>query len=548
MKNIFIKFSLVCSIAFFSYSCSKKIDEAYANPNAAVRVAPEELLPQIIASMAGNYAGHGTMWDSRYIGAYVQNWHYYSTLSNFDRMGYTNNATDVAQSTWRMHYYDIGQNNQRMIEWAAEEGKWDYVGVGKAISAWSWLTLTDYYGEVILKEAFNTDLITFKYNTQEEVYEHVRSLCFEAIDNLNKTGDAVNQANLAKGDAFFYNGDVNKWKKFTYGILARYHNHLSNKATYKPDSVIYYANLSINSNGDNAAVKFANTALSATKNFFGPFRANLGTALTTSPTAIRQGKYSADLLTGINSAFPSVEDPRAWYLLRGNANGTIKGVPLNVGQTVLAVNDRPENFHGVSQVVTTNATTPGSPRFIFRDDAPFPIMTASEIQFIKAEAAYRKGDKGLALSAYKEGIRLHFEMLTSTYNVNIPAGKEITPAITDAFLNNTAVVPATSEGLTLSKIMLQKYIAMWGYGILETWVDMRRFHYTDSYQSEAGQVYADFAPPSGGDLFQDNNGELVYRMRPRFNSEYVWNIVELQRIGATTNDYHTLETWFSKPQ
>lgn len=548
MKNIFIKFSLVCSIAFFSYSCSKKIDEAYANPNAAVRVAPEELLPQIIASMAGNYAGHGTMWDSRYIGAYVQNWHYYSTLSNFDRMGYTNNATDVAQSTWRMHYYDIGQNNQRMIEWAAEEGKWDYVGVGKAISAWSWLTLTDYYGEVILKEAFNTDLITFKYNTQEEVYEHVRSLCFEAIDNLNKTGDAVNQANLAKGDAFFYNGDVNKWKKFTYGILARYHNHLSNKATYKPDSVIYYANLSINSNGDNAAVKFANTALSATKNFFGPFRANLGTALTTSPTAIRQGKYSADLLTGINSAFPSVEDPRAWYLLRGNANGTIKGVPLNVGQTVLAVNDRPENFHGVSQVVTTNATTPGSPRFIFRDDAPFPIMTASEIQFIKAEAAYRKGDKGLALSAYKEGIRLHFEMLASTYNVNIPAGKEITPAITDAFLNNTSVVPATSEGLTLSKIMLQKYIAMWGYGILETWVDMRRFHYTDSYQSEAGQVYADFAPPSGGDLFQDNNGELVYRMRPRFNSEYVWNIVELQRIGATTNDYHTLETWFSKPQ
>ena len=547
MKNIFIKFSLVCSIAFVSYSCSKKIDEAYANPNADVRVAPEELLPQIISSMAGNYAGHGTMWDSRYIGAYVQNWHYYSTLSNFDRMGYTNSAADVAQSTWRMHYYDIGQNNQRMMQWAAEEGKWDYVGVGKAISAWSWLTLTDYYGDVILKEAFNTDLITFKYDTQEEVYDHVRALCFEAIDNLNKTGEGVSQANLAKGDAFFYNGDVNKWKKFTYGILARYHNHLSNKATYNPDSVIYYANLSINSNADNAAVKFANTALSATKNFFGPFRANLGTALATSPTAIRQSEFSADLLTGVNSAFPGVEDPRAWYLLRGNANGTIKGVPLNVGQTVLAVNDRPENFHGVSQVVTTNATTPGSPRFIFRDDAPFPIMTASEIQFIKAEAAYRKGDKGLALTAYKEGIRLHFEMLTSTYNVNIPAGKEITQANIDAYLNNPAIVPATSEGLTLSKIMLQKYIAMWGYGILETWVDMRRFHYTDSYKSEPGQVYTDFAPPSGGDLFPDNNGKLVYRMRPRFNSEYVWNIVELQRIGATTNDYHTLETWFSQP-
>ncbi|MFN2437689.1 MAG: SusD/RagB family nutrient-binding outer membrane lipoprotein, partial [Chitinophagaceae bacterium] len=129
------------------------------NPNADVRVPPENLLPQIISAMAGNYAGHGTMNDIRFIGAYIQNWQYHATLSNYDRMGYTNNVADVSQSTWRMHYYDIGQNNQRMIEWGAEEKKWDYVGVGKAIEAWSWLTLTDYYGDVILKEAFNTTLL-----------------------------------------------------------------------------------------------------------------------------------------------------------------------------------------------------------------------------------------------------------------------------------------------------------------------------------------------------------------------------------------------------
>jgi hypothetical protein len=51
--------------------------------------------------------------------------------------------------------------------------------------------------------------------------------------------------------------------------------------------------------------------------------------------------------------------------------------------------------------------------------------------------------------------------------------------------------------------------------------------------------------PSAADLFQDNGGKMAYRMRPRFNSEYGWNINELNRIGATTIDYHTKEMWFS---
>jgi hypothetical protein len=58
-------------------------------------------------------------------------------------------------------------------------------------------------------------------------------------------------------------------------------------------------------------------------------------------------------------------------------------------------------------------------------------------------------------------------------------------------------------------------------------------------------VYTGFTVPSATDLFPDNGGKLVYRMRPRFNSEYVWNINELTRIGATALDYHTKEMWFS---
>jgi hypothetical protein len=542
-----IKYLLVISaLIIMGVSCSKKIDEAYANPNYDVKVAPEGLLPQIVASMAGNYGAHGPMNDIRYIGAYVQNFAYANTLSNFDRMGYTN--TDVAQSFWRSHYYDIGQNNVKMIAWAIENKQWDYAGVGKAIFAWSWLNLTTYHGEVVLKEAFNTDQITFQYDKQEDVYAEVRKLSHEALSYLNKTGDNASQTSLAKGDAFFYKGDVSKWKKFVYGVLARSFNHLTNKADYKADSVLFYTNLAMKESTDDGLVKFTASLVSATNNMFGPFRANLGGASTVSPTAIRQGAFIANLMSGANSAFPGVTDPRAIYILRLNANNTFKGVEPNKGQAVLAANDRPENFWGVPQI-SANNTAPANDlncRFIFRNDAPFPVMTATEISFMRAEAAFLKGDKATALVAYKDGIAKHFDLLMNYYNTNVPAASVLTASIKANFLANPLVVPANSADLTLSMIMLQKYIAMFGYGTFETWTDMRRYHYVDLDKTTGKQVFTDFVVPTGTGLFEDNGGKLVYRMRPRFNSEYVWNINELGRIGATQLDYHTKEQWFSQ--
>ncbi len=545
MKYNFKHLLAISALIVLVAACSKKIDEAYQNPNYNVKVAPETLMPQIVASMAGNYGGHGPMNDLRYIGAYVQNFAFAGTQSNFDKMGYTN--TDVAQSFWRSHYYDIGQNNMKMIEWATENKQWEIAGVGKAIFAWSWLTLTDYHGEVVLKEAFNTDQITFKYDTQEEVYAYSRKLCFEALDLLNKTGENASQASLAKGDAFLYAGDVAKWKKFVYGVLARTHHHLSNKSTYKADSVLYYTNLAMKETTDDALVKFAATSVSATNNFLGPFRNNLGGASVGSPTAIRQSAFIANLMSGLNPTFNGVADPRAIYLLRKNANGTFKGVEPVKGQLVMAGADRPENFHGVSQVNGTVNTAPSSDvncRFIFRNSAPFPVMTASEMAFLRAEAAFIKGDKAAALVAYKDGISKHFDLLIANYNTNVPTADLLTAAKRDAFLANTAVVPASANSLTLPMIMLQKYIALWGHGTFETWVDMRRYHYTDK-DANGVQVYTGFTVPATSDLFPDNGGKLVYRMRPRFNSEYVWNINELNRIGATTLDYHTKEMWFS---
>ncbi len=533
-------------------SCTKKLDEAYLNPNAPLNVTPADLLPPIQYQMALNLQE-----DYMYLGTTVQNfalrYTYLSaaaiattrdnTISRHEKHGYFPNV-DNSGGIWRMHYFNLGQNLNKMILWATDAGQWDFVGAGQAIQAWSWLTLTDYHGEVILKEAFDINKLSFKYDKQEEVYDHVRGLCRDALVNLDKT---VTGGNFAQADAYFYGGDKSKWKKFVYGILARSYHHLTNKSTYKADSVVYYANLAMQNPSEDATYKYFGGVVNAQQNYWGPARAN--------NVNLRQSAYITDLMKGTQGAgaiFNGVDDPRRWYMLSTapytstttNFLDTMYGLTPTRGEaSITNAANRPTNFYGTT---ATAGATVDTARFIFRNNSEFPFMTSSEIQFMKAEALFRMGSKGSALNAYREGISQHFDMLLSKYNINIKPNRVMTAATRDAFLANPLVVPA-SANLTLSHIMQQKYIALWGYGVSETWTDLRRFHYTDLDPATGRSVYYPFTPPSGLDLWNDNGGEFSYRVRPRYNSEYIWNISEITKIGGHTTNYHTKKMWFSEP-
>lgn len=540
MKKIIYLSAILGLTLITAGGCKKQIDEAYPHPNATVRVPIETLLPGIISNFHGNSSAAGSAYglanDGMNVGRYIQYWASNGAGNQYDQMGGATGASDVMGSIWAMHYYGMGQNLNRMIDWGIEEKKWDYVGVGYAIRAWSWLVTTEMYGEIIMREAFNTSQLVFKYDNQPDVYDTVRVIARQALDYLNRTGDGVSQANLAKGDAYFLKGDVNKWKKFVYATLALSFNHLSNKASYSADSVIKYASQAMLTNADNATMTFANTGITGTSNFYGPYRNNVGT--------LRQGAYIANLMNGTNSVFAGVSDPRAFYMLRENPNNTIRGVLPNKGTSGLGTNDQPRNFWGGLFSTSTAPTVDTGCRYIFRNGAPFPVFTASMMKFILAEAYYRKGMRAEALANYTDGISLNIDQLVADYSTGMRTQWVITPAVKNAFLANPLVVPSAAN-LRLSHIMLQKYIALYGWGMQESWTDMRRYHYTDIEQGTTNQVYADFTPPTGIDLFIDNKAKLVYRSRPRYNSEYLYNVAELQRLGALDLDYHTKEQWFS---
>ena len=542
--NIFIIGSISLSAIMPFGSCTKKVDEAFANPNAPVKVPIETLLPGIEASMVISSSANGNFYgiqrDLQYIGRFIQYWATNSTGNRNDQMGdfFGTTTPDLMGDVWAMQYYGHGQNISRVIQWGTEEKKWDYVGVVQAIRAWGFMTLTDVTDDVIMKEAFRPEQLIFNYDTQADVYDEVLRLCREAIDNLSKTGDGVSQANLNLGDSYMNGGDVNKWKKFAYAVMAKTFHRYTNKGSYQPDSVIKYCNLAMmQTNADNTNLRWSNAGASGTYSWYSSFRGNVG--------SFRQTKFVADLMSGLNTQFPSAMiDPRTPYILRENPNGNYKGIRPNKGTDGLVTNDQPGNFFGGPFSSTTGSDA--SSRYVFTNSPIWPIISASEIQFVKAEALLRKGDKPNALAAYIFGINLNFDQLITNYETNVPITLRITPGSRAAYMANPINIPAANN-LTLSHIMLQKFVALYGWGGIETWVDMRRYHYLDLDPVTGQQVYRDFVPPSGIDLFSNNFGKLIYRERPRFNSEYLYNVSELNRLGAFAPDYITKECWFSKP-
>ena len=89
--------------------------------------------------------------------------------------------------------------------------------------------------------------------------------------------------------------------------------------------------------------------------------------------------------------------------------------------------------------------------------------------------------------------------------------------------------------------MSQKYIRAWAWGHNELWMDMRRYHYTDIDPVSGTQVFRGFTPPRR--YIPTTPVKIVQRIRPRYNSEYVWNRAPSSVIGGLDLDYHTDPMW-----
>jgi len=312
-------------------------------------------------------------------------------------------------------------------------------------------------------------------------------------------------------------------------------NHFSNKASlYKPDEIIADVDKSLASNADDPLLQYTATAADASSdyNFLGPTRNN--------HTLYRQTQFAVNMLNGTN--FGGTVDPRLSRMLSPSPDGQYRGLDPNVnGFGALTATQQPNNFFGYP-----SSTRQSPSRYVFSDKSKLPaITTYAVLQFVKAEAAFKKGDKATALTAYRNGVSSHVDFVNARNQDDGQSPTQISAAEKAALLADPNIMPTDPSKLTISMIMMQKYIALWGWGHNELWMDMRRYHYTDLDPSTGKQVYLGFAPPTT--LYVDNAGKVVWRIRPRYNSDYVWNKPGLDVIGGLAADYHTKQPWIFQP-
>jgi hypothetical protein len=524
-KKIYAAIAAATLTAAVACNTSDYLD-VNTNPNAPQTVTANLYLPPM-----EHWLVTAPQIDGRFVGHYTQEW--YSTSTAFDpasswgKMGYQP-GNDNGGEQWRDVYWSLGQNLIDMNTKAQAEKRWDLLGVGMFMKAWGWLVLADFHGEIIVKEAVDQSRFAFDYDTQQYAYEESKRLLDSAIVLLQRGDDAVDAAYLAKGDKM-YNGDRSKWLKLAYGFRALLLNHYSNKAAYDPTAVIADVDRSFTSNADDAQLQYPSTLPNDDRNYYGPTRGNLN--------LYRQTKFIVALMDG--TQFGGVVDPRMKAMLDTAPDGKFRGVDVNTsGFGALTAAQSPLNFFGY--VGSAGSGLPS--RYLFADKTKMPLMTYAQLQFIKAEAALKKGDQATALLAYKNAIGAHMDFVNSRNTDDGQLAPQITAAEKAAFLASPQIVPAV---LTLSHIMSQKFIAQWAWGHNESWMDMRRYHYTDNDPVSGVEIFRGFTPPTT--LYSDNGGKLVQRIRPRYNSEYVWNLPALIAIGGDKADYHTKPLWIIQP-
>ncbi len=619
MKKKISTIILLASMLFTNVSCDDYLD-VNKNVDAPDYVEGYLYLAGIIEQYQGMYM------DIRATGPLTQMMgtsSYTSFATNYYSVG-----SDAGGEIWRVTYWLQGMNLENMINQSIKAEDWTLAGIGYAIKAYSWDQLTKQHSDLPMKEAFVNGLLSHNYDYQKDIYPQIREWAYKAIEYLEKTDNHSYGTKISAND-YIYNGDKAKWIKFAYGVIVRNLASLSNKSNFTTDyaqELIDCANKSFQSADDDAAVTVAggstSAAYSAYNNFWGVNRENL-------TRNYFQHEYAVQVFTGSVPKYDETTGEK--YSVEGNKYypyeladkqiicDTLVKVAGHYDPRVavkLATTDDPlynsmdnadsikahkyyggsftsysgpigsaPSYYGRNATSTyTGTVQDGKGRWIYRDDAPYILMTCAELKLCLAEAYWKLNKKNEAFAAFKEGVKADINF-TAKYiypgtKGQAVGGDKITKSLFTSLAAQYTAGPYV-DGLSLSNfslshIMMQKWVALYPWGALEAWVDMRKYHYDIKYTGEcpasdngwdlsmvdqkwdtdATKVYKGFylspAQVQGRKTTYNtlNQGAPCYRIRPRYNSEYMWNKPSLESlvpISGTAENYQCSIPWFAYP-
>ena len=638
MKKIYT-IILIATLGLFTTGCDHYLD---VNKNVD---APTEDMVEDFHYLAGiESALQGLYWDIRATGVLSQMMGT-SSYTGFCSQYWT--PSDSGGEMWRVTYWLQGKNLENLIKYAIDHEHWTMAGIGYILKAHSWDVTTKENGEMPLRQAFVPGLLSFDYEYQNEIYDSVQAWALRGIELLERT-DATVYGTQAKAADVIYGLNSKKWIQFGHGVICRNLASLTRKTDFVSkyaNELIAHGKLAMQTLADDCVLQTpgggAEAQFGPYNNFWCPYRGNLsnsywqsdfivktltgtvplydhatGDIVPTDREDIDTDYYPyalnpVQIVTDTNHLMAGHFDPRVAAKLATRDNTTfedidkedvVKAYKYYGAQFTNSVGYQgwtTPNFYG--RVATANTTNDGIGRWLYRENAPYIIMTSAEIQFEMAEAYWYMGDKANALACWKKGVELDMQFTakylypgqsqlnatTGKYVANgaLPGGDKITVALFNKlageYLAGPFVAGINTGNLTLSHIMMQKYVHLFPWGAYEAWVDLRKYHYDIAYtgdypkngngwtqtdldqkwDEDATKVYKGFymAPAKvggrRGSYNKENNGSPAYRMTPRYNSEFMWNKAALQALkpipgldaDGDYHNYHCSIPWFAYP-
>ncbi|KFF05280.1 SusD/RagB family nutrient-binding outer membrane lipoprotein [Flavobacterium reichenbachii] len=414
-KRIF-HIGLITLAAVF-VSCDNELD-INNDPNNPTEVPYATLLSAAEVNLAYTFGGDGTRMPASIVQHYSG--HRGQPL-NYGQYNITSADTD---GLWAS-IYDILIDLRSIEDQTRTSGDNVYLGASQILQVYTFSVATDLFGDIPYSESLKgASNITPAYDKQDAIYASFLTILDQAIVNVkSNAGAKPGTADL------LYSGDIAKWEAFGNSLKLRLLNHLSKRNPTQALAFLQTNPLLISTNANNAKVSFGNIATNANPIY---------------QFDVLSGRKDQAVASTIIENMKSLNDPRlSLYFLPVKNNGAgLAGQYLGnlPGQDL---DDSGENLF--SRV---------GPAFASINSA-VTLISASEVEFIKAEVYFRAGDLANSKIAYDKAITNDFAAVGATDATTYIANPLVT-------YNNT-----------LQRIMNQKWITMF-QASYESFVDWRR--------------------------------------------------------------------------
>lgn len=435
----------LCALLFIS-ACD--LSEVNENPNNPADVPENLLLPGLLGNFSYEVIGNE---PARTPSQWMQQTAWNGVQPSEDT--YDLDESDVNNLWEFFSYTDVMKNSRLLNEKATANENFAYAGIAKTILAWNLMVVTDLWDMVPYSQAFDPSNTTPAYDEQEAIYAAIFDLLNQAIEDYDRPS-----LRSPGSDDLLYGGDMGKWERLTYTLLARAHLHLTeapgNSAADRANLGLQALANGFTSNADDADFQYFDTA--GEENPWYQFAIDGKW-----DTRNQMSAHYIDLLK-------TRQDPRLPIQARQagaiDNNGLVPGfTPEPFTEDDFALDDSTYwgHINGQEGIGAENVSPIGA--FYSAADAPLTWLSYAEAKFIEAEAVLITQGAAAADPIYREGIA------ASMNKLGVPAEAR------DDYIASRPDLSGQSN--PLAELITEKYIA--NFLNLDIYNDWRRTGYPE---------------------------------------------------------------------